>query len=141
MSELIAEYWKKVGVNTTVKRVDGALVGQRFKANELQATAGWAHETIWPSAGWDDYLPGNNWGRLWHQWYISAGKHGEEPPKEIKDLYDNHMKFMNAQSGSPESKAALDAIYKSYQDNVWTFHVVEDRTTRPSSPRKSRTCR
>ena len=54
------------------------------------------------------------------------GKPGEEPPKEIKDLYDTHKKFMNAKSGSPESKAALDAIYKSYQDNVWTFNVVED---------------
>ncbi len=126
MSELIAEYWKKVGVNTTVKKTDGTLVSQRFTANELQATAGWAHETIWPSAGWDDYLPGNNWGQLWHQWYTSQGKQGEEPPKEIKDLYDNHKKFMSAPIGTPESKAILDAIYKSYQDNVWTFNVVED---------------
>ncbi len=126
MSELIAEYWKKVGVNTSVKRVDSALRGNRWTANELQATAGWAHETIWPSTGWDDYLPGNTWGRLWHQWWTTGGKSGEEPPKEIKDLYDTHMKFMNAKSGSPESKAALDAIYKSYLNNVWTFPVVED---------------
>ena len=54
------------------------------------------------------------------------GKHGEEPPKEIKDLYETHTKFMTAQSGSAESKAALEAIYKSYLDNVWTFNVVED---------------
>ena len=126
MSELIAEYWKKVGINTTAKKTDGTLVSQRFTANELQATANWAHETIWPSGGWDDYLPSNMWGQLWHQWYTSQGKQGEEPPKEIKDLYDNHKKFMSAQSGSPESKAALDAIYKSYLDNVWTFNVVED---------------
>jgi hypothetical protein len=33
---------------------------------------------------------------------------------------------MSAPIGSPESKAILDAIYKSYQDNVWTFNVVED---------------
>ena len=104
----------------------GALRGNRWNANELQATAGWAHETIWPSTGWDDYLPGNNWGRLWHQWWTSGGKRARSRPRTIKDLYDTHMKFMNAKSGSPESKAALDAIYKSYLDNVWTFPVVED---------------
>lgn len=126
MSELIAEYWKKVGVNTTAKRTDSTLVGQRFTANERQATAGWAHETIWPSAGWNDYLPGNGWGRLWAQWYDTGGEAGEEPPQEVKDLYDNHMKFQIERLGSPESKAILDAIYKSYLDNVWTFNVVED---------------
>jgi peptide/nickel transport system substrate-binding protein len=126
MTELIAEYWKKVGVNTTAKKTDGALVGQRFTSNELQASTIWAHETIWPSGGWDDYLPHNSWGRLWAQWYTTQGKQGEEPPKEIKDLYDNHTKFMTAVIGTPQSKAALDAIYKSYLDNVWTFNVVED---------------
>jgi peptide/nickel transport system substrate-binding protein len=126
MSELIAEYWKKVGINTTVKRTDSTIVGQRFTSNERQATAGWAHETIWPSAGWDDYLPHNGWGRLWAQWYSTGGEAGEEPPQEVKDLYDNHMKFQTERLGSPESKAALDAIYQSYLDNVWTFNVVED---------------
>ena len=117
---------KSQAFNTAVKKTDWNLVSERFTANELQATDIWAHETIWPSAGWDDYLPGNFWGQLWAQWYSSGGKSGEEPPKEVKDLYDNHTKFMSARIGSPESKAALDAIYKSYQDNVWTFNVVED---------------
>jgi peptide/nickel transport system substrate-binding protein len=126
MSELIAEYWKKVGINTTVKKVDGALVSQRWTANELQATALWQHETIWSSAGWDDYLPGNYIGQLWHQWYMSQGKQGEEPPKEMKDLLDSHLKLQTAAIGSAESKAALEAIEKSYRDNVWTFNVVED---------------
>ena len=126
MSELIAEYWKNVGVNTTVKRIDGTLLGQRWTANELQATALWAHEKIWPSGGWSDYLPGNYWGALWDQWYTSQGKTGEEPPQEIKDLYASHAKFMSAPIGTDESKAALGEIYKSYLDNVWTFNVVED---------------
>ncbi len=126
MSELIAEYWKNVGINTTVKRTDGTLVSQRFTANELQATANWAHETIWPSCGWDDYLAGNLIGQLWHQWYTSHGEQGEEPPPEFKAIYDNHKKFMTALIGSEESKAALEAILQSYRDNVWTFNVVED---------------
>ena len=125
MTELIAEYWKTVGVYTTLKKVDMQLIDQHWQANELQGTALWAHQDIWPSIGWDDYLPGNRWGRLWAQWYSTNKKEGEEPPQEIKDLYDTHAKFMQATVGSAESTAALNAIYKSYQDNVWTFNVVE----------------
>jgi peptide/nickel transport system substrate-binding protein len=126
MAELMAEYWKKVGINTTVKKEDWNLVSQRFTANELQATDIWAHETIWPSGGWDDYLPGNYWGQLWHQWYMSQGKQGEEPPDEVKKIFDSHKTFMTAPFGSDESKNALQAIYQSYLDNVWTFNVVQD---------------
>ena len=125
MTELISEYWKTVGVYTTLKKVDSQLIDQRWEANELQATALWAHQDIWASIGWDDYLPGNRWGRLWAQWYTTNKKSGEEPPQEIKDLYDHHAAFQQATVGSVESTAALNAIYKSYQDNVWTFNVVE----------------
>ena len=125
MTELITEYWKTVGVFTTLKKTDTQLIGQRWQANELMGTAVWAHQDIWASVGWDDYLPSNNWGRTWSQWYITNKKSGEEPPQEVKDLYEHHAAFQQATVGSVESTAALNAIYKSYQDNVWTFNVVE----------------
>jgi peptide/nickel transport system substrate-binding protein len=125
MSELIAEYWNKVGVNTTVKKEDWGLVNQRWGTNELMGTSLWAHTEIWPSAGWDDYLPSNFWGQKWGTWYTSNGKGGEEPPPEVKKLYDLHSAFVAATVGSAESKAAMDGIMKSYRDNVWTFNVVE----------------
>jgi peptide/nickel transport system substrate-binding protein len=125
MGELIAEHWKAVGVHTTAKQIDNALAGPRWNANEIQGNAGWAHEEIWPSGGWDDYLPGA-FSLLWQQWYNSGGETGEEPPSEVRALYENHEKFMTAAVGSAESKAAIDAIYASYMENVWKFHVVED---------------
>jgi hypothetical protein len=33
---------------------------------------------------------------------------------------------MAAGVGSPDGKAALDGILKSYRDNVWTFNPVEN---------------
>ena len=126
MGELIAEYWKDVGVYTTAKAIDSALYGPRWNANEIQASALWAHETIWSSVGWDDYLPGNSFSLLWQQWYNSGGETGEEPPPEARALYENHEKFLAAAVGSAESRAALGAIYASYIENVWTFNVVED---------------
>lgn len=126
MGELISEYWKDVGINASVKAGDWGLINQRVMANEVQATGVWAHEDIWPSAGWDDYLPHNQWGREWNTWYVSQGETGQEPPQAIKDLYDAHNTFMVARLGSPESTAALEAIYQNHRDNVWVFTPVEE---------------
>jgi peptide/nickel transport system substrate-binding protein len=125
MGELIAEYWKKVGVFTTIRKVDATTRGERQEANQLKATAIWAAHDMWPSAGWDDYLPGTYWGPLWTLWNTSRGKDGEEPIPEVKELFDLHGQFMAAGVGSPDGKAALDGILKSYRDNVWTFNPVE----------------
>ena len=126
MGELIAEYWKEVGVNTSVKVTDGSLLNQRLDANEVQATGIWAHEDIWPSGGWDDYLPGNQWGRPWHTWFLTEGEEGMEPPQAIQDLYAAHSDFQIARIGTEASAEALARIYQSYNDNVWVFNPVEE---------------
>ncbi|MEM7532380.1 MAG: ABC transporter substrate-binding protein [Chloroflexota bacterium] len=126
MGELIAEYWKEVGVNTSVKVTDGALLNQRLNANEVQATGIWSHEDIWPSGGWDDYLPGNQWGRPWNTWFATQGEEGMEPPAEIVELYEAHNRFQTALIGTEESAAALADIYQSHNDNVWVFNPVEE---------------
>ena len=125
MAELIAEYWKKVGVYTTVKKVDPTVFADRWNTNKIMATSVWEHYEIWRSAGWDDYLPSNYWGQLWSQWYVSQGKNGETPPKEVQELYEQHKKFMSARIGTAESKAAMDAILRSHRENIWTFNPVE----------------
>jgi len=126
MGELIAEYWKSVGVDTSVKAGDWTLINQRVLANEVQATGVWAHVDIWPSGGWDDYLPHNQWGIEWNKWYASEGENGVEPPQAVQELYTAHQEFMTARTGSPESMAALQSIYQNYLDNVWVFTPVEE---------------
>ena len=114
MAELLAEYFKKVGVFTMVKGGEWGLINQRWQANDIMATGVWAHQDIWKSAGWDDYLPRNFWGRLWSQWHTSGGKSGEEPPAEVKDLIELHAKYARARIGTKESRNLLDAIYKTF---------------------------
>ncbi|MDP9351143.1 MAG: ABC transporter substrate-binding protein, partial [Chloroflexota bacterium] len=126
MAELIAEYWKKIGIGTNVRKIDGTVFGERWNANKIMATSVWAHHDIWRSAGWDDYLPSQLWGQQWHEWYVSQGKTGQKPPAEVIKLYEDHEKFMSATIGSPGSTAAMEAILKSHRDNVWTFNVVEN---------------
>lgn len=122
MTELMAEYWKKVGINTTSKKEDGALISQR--GNEIQAGVGWPVVDMWGFAAWSDYLAGS-YGRLWHQWFSTQGKQGEEPPAEIKQLYKNHETFMAARPGTQPFRDAFAAILKQHRENLWYFIPVE----------------
>ena len=81
-AELYTEYWKAVGVNTTLKAVDPSLEGQLVTANEVKATDLFDVSTLWyyQSYGW------GRWDTLWNLWWGSAGEDGEEPPQWYKDF-------------------------------------------------------
>jgi peptide/nickel transport system substrate-binding protein len=125
LAELVTEYWKEVGLYTTLRKIDATVLGERQELNELKVTAIWVHHPIWRSAGMDDYLPFNNWGPQWQLWHATKGEEGEEPPAEVKELFDLHVKFTSARLGTPESDAAIDGIIKSIRDNVWMLNPFE----------------
>lgn len=126
MGELITEYWQGVGVNATIKAGEWALISERVNANQVQGTGVWSHVDIFPSIGWDDYLPHNQWGVEWNKWFATKQESGIEPPQAIKDLYAAHDTLQTATMGSAESKGALESLMKSHRDNVWVFTPVEN---------------
>lgn len=125
MGELIAEYWKKVGVYTTVRPISPNVRSERQENNDILATSVWAHHDIWASAGWDDYLPETYWGPQWELWYTSGGELGEEPIPEVKELYEIHGRLMSARIGTAESKRAYQELLAHYRKYVWTFNPIE----------------
>jgi peptide/nickel transport system substrate-binding protein len=127
IGELITEHFKKVGVFTTFKQPELSEFIVRRAANGVKAQLWLATGALfWRSAGWDDYLPQDSWGGLWQKWYATQGKEGEEPPAEVKALFDAHAQLQSAAPNTPESKAAYDAIVKSHVDNLWMIEVCED---------------
>ncbi len=126
MVEMIAEHWKAVGINTPVKAGDAGLIWERRAANDVKGWSVWVHEDIWPSAGWDDYLPQRGWGVLWGRYKTSGGEQGEEPPPAVQELYELHTAFLQAPIGTPDGDAALAALYQNLRDNLWTFNPVEE---------------
>src|SRR5690606_5384042 len=125
MAELVAEYWTKIGIRTTVRKIDGGTLEQRRRENAVLATGGGMHHDIWRAAGWDDYLPGLGWGVRWHEWFETNAESGEEPHAEVKELYGRHNEFMLHELGSDESRSAIEAIIRSHTENVWTFCPME----------------
>ena len=83
--DLYVQYFKAVGINTTIKRVASALLSQQQLANQLKANITWpTSPVLWH---YQDYRE-NDWGRLWWAWWQSDGKEGEEPPEDVKAFYN-----------------------------------------------------
>jgi len=95
--ELIKEYWAKVGIKVTTKQVTEHLNFERMSANEhdlcpwntdgageMLARANYPLRLM-PPWHWDGIDMG---GPEWRKWHNTNGKEGEEPPDEIKRIFN-----------------------------------------------------
>jgi len=128
VTELFVEQWKALGLDVTMKKIDGALWGARLAANELQATVNWSPTPLW-------YNGENAWGRgqgampiswnlLWATYFNSAGKQGEKPPADVQKLYDLITKIS---TDKPEdAMTAVDAIKAEFKTHNWFFIPISN---------------
>lgn len=126
VGELVVEHLKKVGLRASLKVQDASLIGQRMDANEIYATIIWSVQPMWKNGTWTDYMPTNQWGRLWELWYNSGGAEGEEPPAPVKRLYEIQSGRVQTTPGSDTDKALTEELYKIHYDNVYIFNLVEN---------------
>ncbi len=124
-AELVAEMWTKVGVKTSMKQIERSLWDQRRLANELDCFADpydSVAEPVLRSNSMSRLRPGGDTQMpLWQQWFASAGKQGEEPPQEYKDLYALCDKFAVAKPGSPEYLDLGKQIATTYTKSIIRF--------------------
>jgi peptide/nickel transport system substrate-binding protein len=123
VAELVADYWKNVGINVTTKALEGGLRATRKSANELKATLGWSSATVW----WNfvPFLAGDeNFGPAWSEWWTSGGVAGVEPTlPAIKEFYSLMDK---AWVVSPEErKQVVKDFTQLMYDNVFWFGIVD----------------
>ncbi|WP_248926222.1 ABC transporter substrate-binding protein [Paenibacillus hamazuiensis] len=120
LTQLVVEFWKKLGLDVTMKTIDQTLWGSRRDANELQATMIWTHTPLWYMADWGQ----NYWGRLWKLWLDTGGKQGEEPPADVKKFYDLIDKV--ATSPPQDAIKAIDEVKSEMNKNVWYFVHIDN---------------
>lgn len=114
---LVTRYWKDLGIKAEVKVMERSLFETRHPANEHEM------HTFTTSFGADGYSgdrsPNTRWCPLWYNWLNTGGKTGEEPPKEVKRLWQ----LMNEEFFSTTSEAKRIAILKEamrlHADNLW----------------------
>ncbi|MGC9523108.1 MAG: ABC transporter substrate-binding protein [Anaerolineae bacterium] len=124
VAELVGQYLQDVGINVTVKQIDPSLHGERWAANQIQATVMWSHDR-----GWDnDAVTGsvNRAGRLWRDWVQTGGEEGEEPPDWVMKAYDIDSRRWQAVSGSDEYKAIVEEGTAWCRENLPYINLVEN---------------
>ena len=125
MGELLASYLQDVGIKTTIKQIDPSLWGQRWNANEMQATMIWSVQPMWKNGTWTDYFPTPGWAGAWRTWMNTNGESGEEPPQAVKDLIDAGRGRVRVPPASAEDVELTRQLYQNHYDNIWFIQLVE----------------
>jgi peptide/nickel transport system substrate-binding protein len=120
LTELVVEMWKRLGLNVTMKTIDGSLWGTRNAANELKATVIWSPTPQWYRM--DAYT--KHWSPLWDRWWTSGGRQGEEPPDEVKQFY---LTLNEMAVNPPEvGKQAIERAKQMMREQIWFFVPIEN---------------
>ncbi|MGI5917572.1 MAG: hypothetical protein ACOX9A_14105, partial [Anaerolineae bacterium] len=126
ITELVTEYWDAIGVHIDWTSVTRTLLTQKIQANEEPMSTWHGDETMdilfhrrpkyfAPIGASDESC----WGQLWGLWYNTKGAEGEEPPDEIKALYDSLDKYLE----TDEDQYGHIAL-ASNAENLWTIGTI-----------------
>lgn len=123
---LIKEYWDDVGVKTDFKQVDDAFYWAQYGAAQLDLAI-WAGdrmtEGLWyamRSSHWDSFT----YAPLWGQWLNSDGKEGEEPPDEIKHIFEVQNDWRASIPGTEEYKRLAKEICDFFAEHIYVIGTV-----------------
>ncbi|RAP76983.1 ABC transporter substrate-binding protein [Paenibacillus montanisoli] len=125
MTELVVEMWKQLGLDVTMKKIDGALWGKRNEANDLKATVIWAADPMWYYGDWGQGI----WGPAWNLHRSSGGTKGVKPPAEVEAFYQSVSKA--AVANPQNAKAVVDNEIKKALGENYYFIVPLQNVKQP----------
>lgn len=116
--QLVARYWKAVGVNTQSRSMEHSLFYKRKDINKYDAV-------VWDAGGLKPLLNAMhvpvggecNYGIAWGQWYQSDGKDGQEPPDDVKaqmHLYDRALETTDAKEQDQLTRQILQVAKEQF---------------------------
>jgi len=128
MAEILSSNFRAVGIDTEVKSGTKELFRQRTQSAQHDIA-------LWSGDGGMECLLDPRWyfpynseslqAPLFSQWYQSAGRKGEEPPQEIKDMMAVYDKIVHTVSDT-EKKELFDKILAANEKNLWVIGLVYD---------------
>jgi len=130
--ELVREYWNAVGVKAEIKSEERSFYETRSEAGEIDVGV-WEFDRTLESvlATADGYMfnPARGGGELgycrqWAIWFNTDGKEGEEPPEEVKELYQWIEKWILSTPGTTEYIRLAQKIFDFHAENVWIIGTV-----------------
>ena len=130
-SELIKGYWKDIGINAVVKPVDRQLWVTQVTAAEFEvasyAATGGSYGEPPVGSGWIFPTSAYSyWAPMWGLWLGTNGKSGEEPPADVKRLYEIYKEIPKLSSEEERIELTKEA-FKIHAKNLWMLGIM----TRP----------
>jgi peptide/nickel transport system substrate-binding protein len=127
---LVAEYWKNVGIATHVKTEDRTLYDERTRANEHDAgvwngTGGYGDEVLGPLY----YFPVQTalvaWGTPWGQWFASRGEDAaaERPPEAPRRQMEMYWQMLET-PGEDDRKQVFREILQIAKEQFYTIGTI-----------------
>jgi len=125
-TQLVAQYWQKVGIDAQVQTVDRTLFYDRKDKNQQDATvyqgAGGSAEAMLEPTFYFPFWNESLFAVPWGDWYASGGKSGEEPPAEVKKQMDLYRELKA--SADPEKQRELfKQILDIAADQFYAFGI------------------
>jgi peptide/nickel transport system substrate-binding protein len=123
IAQLVVGYWKQLGIKAEVKPIERSLFETRHPANEHEVLVFSIADGLSPLI--DQYhAPHTRWCPLWYDWLNTGGKTGEEPPKEVKRLWEIYTKEAISTTSASRRNALLKEIMRIHSENLWIIGTV-----------------
>ncbi len=127
VSELVEHYWEAIGIDLALKRATWTDMGALMAANGLEMSSfyAWAMDPAEYEIGTGG-MPvkmGYGWGLDWWTWLVSEGKEGEEPPTEVRRIYQSWLKQKTA-ANEKEKASLIKDILQLNAENLWVIGTV-----------------
>lgn len=130
---LIKSYWEAVGVKVELKEIATEAYRAMVSNNQHDVACFTSGTTLEPSFLSNQYRFVPPFGDLdlepqfgisWKEWYESDGATGEEPPEDVKKLWELTEKFKTLLPGTPEYVEVGQAIGDIHMQNVFLIGIL-----------------
>ncbi|MDE0446970.1 MAG: ABC transporter substrate-binding protein [Spirochaetaceae bacterium] len=129
INELAQEYWKAIGIDVTLKQVSSKLFWEMVNANEVDL--GGKHLDMNTVTGlysctFCRFRPswGVSNGRPWQTWYNTDGAQGEEPPPDVKELFELSDRWLTMPPNTDEWRALGKELMKRNVEGMYQVGTV-----------------
>jgi peptide/nickel transport system substrate-binding protein len=130
LAELLVDMWGDIGLEVSHRLVSDDILDPRVQANEVEFGM-WhgdkSSDVLFPIVPmwWVPYEVGweRQWGIEWARWFQTGGEEGQEPPEEIKQVYDNWQQLQSTLD-EDEFIRLGKAILQSQAENLWTIGTI-----------------
>jgi peptide/nickel transport system substrate-binding protein len=117
--ELVAEYWRAIGLNTSVETMSRDVYWPRAGANEVMIATWGTDRGLVPMIDPIYQFPfdDRSWmGPAFGIWYKSQGAEGEEPPPALKELMDLYDQYRGTVDQDEQLAIAKEIVRKTTMD-------------------------